>query len=121
MMKWEAKMTAGERRILVTQLVGESMDYIMAPDQDKLRIGAFERTGCLITMLVSEELDKKIKPQGTSPGSFEVPTDASLLNDSFDHPQVPQPEEDELIAAQQVQELIDEESGELNDITDNVE
>ena len=31
MMKWEAKMTAGERRILVTQLVGELMDYIMAP------------------------------------------------------------------------------------------
>jgi len=31
-------MTAGERRILVTQLVGESMDYIMAPDQNKLRI-----------------------------------------------------------------------------------
>ena len=42
------------------------------------------------------------------------------MNDSFDHPQVPQPEEDELIAAQQVQELIDEESGELNEITDSV-
>ena len=121
MMKWEGKMTAGERRILITQLVGESMDYIMAPDQDKLRIGAFERTGCLITMAVSEELDKKIKPQGISPGSFEVPTDASLLNDSFDHPQVPQPEEDELIAARQVQELIDEENSELDDITDSVE
>ena len=54
-------------------------------------------------------------------GSFEVPTDASLLNDSVDYPQVPRPEEDELIAAQQVQELIDEESDELDDITDSVE
>jgi len=121
MMKWEAKMTAGERRILITQLVGESMEYIMAPGQDKLRIGALERTGCLITMRVSEEDNKKIKPQGTTPGSFEVPTDASLLNNSDDYPQVPQPEEDEVIAAQQVQELIDEESDELDDITDSVE
>ena len=34
---------------------------------------------------------------------------------------LPQPEEDELVAAQQVQELIDEESDELDDITGSVE
>ena len=62
------------------------MDYIMAPDQDKLWIGAFKRTGCLVTMHVSEQYDNKIKAQGTTPGSFEVPTDASLLNDSDECP-----------------------------------
>ena len=40
------KKTAGEKtQILVTKMVEE---------KDELRIGAFERTGCLITMIVSE-------------------------------------------------------------------
>ena len=46
MLKWEAKKTAGQKtQILVTKMVEE---------KDVLRIGAFVRTGCLITMIVSE-------------------------------------------------------------------
>ena len=36
MMKWEAKMTAGERQILVIKLVEDAMDFIMAPEQNVL-------------------------------------------------------------------------------------
>ena len=39
-------------------------------------MNAFERTGCLITMLPSDQHDSKIKPQGMKPGSFNVPSAA---------------------------------------------
>ena len=95
-------MTALERRILVTKLVGD---------------GAFERTGCLITILVSEEYDKEIKPQGTKLGSFQIPVDATLLGDSVER-HMPQPEEDIVVAAQPLQDLIDEEGDDEVDIGD---
>ena len=59
-------------------------------------------------MLVSEEYDKNLKPLGTKPGSFQVPVDATLLGDSVEQ-QVSRPEEDTVVAAQQLQDLIDEE------------
>ncbi len=62
--KWESKMTASERCILIFQWVAKGMDFIMHEDQDAIRVGCFERTGCLITFLVSDEYDKKIRPQG---------------------------------------------------------
>ena len=77
--KWESKMTASERRILITWWVAKGMDFIMHEDQEGMRVGCFERTGCLITFLVSDEYDKKIRPQGIEPGSFDVPIDGSLL------------------------------------------
>ena len=40
---------------------------------EKARIGCFERTGCLITMLATQEHDAKIKPQGMKVGKFKVP------------------------------------------------
>ena len=92
------------------------MQYIMAPEHDGIRIGAFVRTGCLITMLVSEEYDKKIRPQGTTPSSFQVPVDATLLADSVERP-VPQAEEDIAVATRQMQDLIDEENGDEVEMT----
>lgn len=58
--KWEANMTAMERRILITNQVGDAMTYVMSEEQDHMRVGCFERTGCLITLLANEEHDKKI-------------------------------------------------------------
>ena len=71
--KWESNFTASERHILINQLVGKAMRYVMSADMDRMRVGCFERTGCLITMLATKELDAKIKPQGMAPGSFVVP------------------------------------------------
>jgi DDE superfamily endonuclease. len=51
MSKWETKMTASERQILITRLVGAAMKHVMAPGQDSMRISAFERTGCLIRVV----------------------------------------------------------------------
>ena len=52
LIKWEGKMTAMERRVLVTHLIGRAQDYMMLQKNDEQRIGCFERTGCLITTRV---------------------------------------------------------------------
>jgi len=44
LMKREAKMSPGERRILIAKLVGQVMQSIMSAGL--LWVGAFERTGC---------------------------------------------------------------------------
>jgi len=94
-------MIAAERRILITKLVGDAMKYVMAPGQDSMRINAFERTGCLITFLVNDLHDNKIRPQGTKSGSFKVPVDESLLVDNTEEENirrlvvVPPPQEEE--------------------------
>ena len=64
LLKWESKMSAMERRILVTHLVARAQEYMMQPEIDSQRISCFERTGCLITTQVCPERDKKISPQG---------------------------------------------------------
>ena len=66
LLKWEGKMTAMERRILVTHLVARAQEYMLADEaQNKARIGCFERTGCLITQVVTAA-DKLIQPQGVT-------------------------------------------------------
>ena len=73
-------MTAGERRILMTELVGKSVDHVLTPENDEMRVGCFERTGCLITMLPVDEMDAKIRPQGMEEGSFQIPKTRALLD-----------------------------------------
>ena len=103
-------MSAGERRILITTLVGQAMQSIMS--EDSLRVGAFERTGCLITLLMSKEHDNKIRPQGAE-SLIEVPVDASLLDDTIEgqvlNPE-PQVVENLDAATQQIEELVAEEN-----------
>ena len=109
LMKWEAKMSAGERRILITKLVGQAMQSIMSADL--LRVGAFERTGCLITLLISKDNDKKIRPQGAE-SLIEVPVDASLLDETIEEQvrnPAPQVVENLDAATQQIEELVAEE------------
>jgi DDE superfamily endonuclease./Tc5 transposase DNA-binding domain. len=74
---WEATMTAPERRILMSKFVGEAMRMLMADKNDSVRVGSFERTGCLITLLAHKEFDDKIKPQGIKEGSYSIPVEDS--------------------------------------------
>ena len=64
LLKWEGKMTAMERRILVTHLVARANSYMMEDARDEQRLSCFERTGCLMTVAEAELHDKKIRPQG---------------------------------------------------------
>ena len=54
MERWESKWTAAERRIMISKWVGNAMQFVMQADNDSARIGAFERTGCLLTWLPNE-------------------------------------------------------------------
>ena len=48
---WEGKMTACERHIHITFFVSKAIDYVMDSAMERTRVGCFESTGCLITML----------------------------------------------------------------------
>ena len=63
MARWEDKMTAGERRILMNNFVSKYLIHLMAEERDDSRIGVFEHTGCLITMLANDDYDNRIRPQ----------------------------------------------------------
>jgi len=68
-------MSAMERRVLMTHLVDRAQKWILNVDQDKLRVGCFERTGLLLTWQQNLEKDKLVRPQGmTAP--FRIPTRA---------------------------------------------
>ena len=64
-LKWEGKMIAMERRILVTHLVARAQEYMLHEDRDRQRISCFERTECLITNEVCGKV-VLIKPQGVT-------------------------------------------------------
>ena len=71
--KWEQRMTAAQRRVLVIHFVANTNAMMLSEEKDSLRIGCFERTGCLITHAVDDEKDSKIRPQGVTV-PFTVPT-----------------------------------------------
>jgi len=75
MERWESNISAMERRVLMTHLVDRAQKWILDDDQDKLRVGCFERTGLLLTWQQNLEKDKLVRPQGmTAP--FRIPTRA---------------------------------------------
>ena len=76
----EVNTTAGERHILTTKVVTATNNKVMSDEDDEMRIGCFERTGNLITMNPLDAYDKNIKLKGMKEGSFQVPTDRSLLD-----------------------------------------
>ena len=65
LLKWEGKMTAMERHILVTHLVTRAQEYMLYEDRDRQQISCFEQTCCLITTEVCGK-DVLIKPQGVT-------------------------------------------------------
>ena len=61
--KWESKLTASERRVLMTHLVAEANDLALM--DDRMRVGFFKRTGLLIDYSKSE-FDDDVKTQGVA-------------------------------------------------------
>ena len=114
MEKWETNaMTAPERRIFISELVGAKvMEYVMTDDtMAHMRISAFRRTGCLITKIPNETHDKEIKPQGMPLGSFTVPTERNNeLEDEQDedeeNPIEPMDDNDAVLAEEEL--MLDE-------------
>ena len=58
----DKKLDVKQRRILITQWVGEAFNTLMGEEYSKTRYRCFEKTGCLITADGSE--DDKIAPEG---------------------------------------------------------
>ena len=132
MERWESKWTAAERRIMISKWVGNAMQFVMQPHNDSARIGAFERTGCLLTWIPNETYDLKIKPQGMPVGKFSIPTQSrASINVPQDVVPAPQNEEDAalgeelaIIDEQKNNEftlVLNEESDEPDDDNDNGE
>ena len=122
LLKWEGKMTAMERRILVTHLVARAQEYMLLPENDHKRINCFERTGCLITVEAYEK-DKLIKPQGVTV-PFEIPVlpPPVPISDTEDDPE-PQESTEESVGLQTITDMLNEVDMEdaeliLNDHTD---
>ena len=60
---WEKGMVARDRRVLMTHLLDESMRQILSASRERMRIGCFERTGCLLRLLPHDD-DSLVRPQG---------------------------------------------------------
>jgi hypothetical protein len=113
MMCWEGKMTAAERRILISVLVQKAMRYVMGEEMKSMRIGCFERTGCLITWLPNDIHDTKVRPQGMPQGSFTVPTNQSQIQDHLnDETAEPEAQDEEEAALDEEQRYLEEEENE---------
>ena len=74
--RWENGLPAPERRILMTHFLDKAMREVLSTLRQKMRIGCFERTGCLIKLHPGDS-DKLVKPQGlklpfTIPGGDHV-------------------------------------------------
>ena len=72
-------MTAGERRILSIEFLGKSTWKVMTQDHETMRVGRFERTGCLLTFITNHGHDQRIKQQGMMASSFTVFTQSAAV------------------------------------------
>ena len=79
---WKSKLTTSVRSFLVNRWIIQAMRHVMSNEMEKMRIGCFERTGCLITMLTTQKHDAKIKPQGMLLKSLWGPTVRQSSNDN---------------------------------------
>ena len=113
MEKWESMMTAPERRILTSELVAKAMDYVMSVEMENMRVSAFKRTGCLITMTPTDACEKEIKLQGIPIGSFSVPTERKEEEgENGQVEQEPEPMDEEIAALADEQHMLEEEEEE---------
>ena len=58
----EKPFTTSDRRILITQWVGEAFEELKKPEYDNMRRRCFEKTGCLLTADGSN--DELVQPEG---------------------------------------------------------
>ena len=88
----------------------------MTHEYEAMRVGCFERTGCLLTLIANNEHDKRIKPQGMMAGSFTVPTQSVAVggdNEDDDIDIVVQSAEEAALAEEQARIDDNEDDGEL--------
>ena len=105
-------MTAGERRILSIGFLGKAMRKVMTQEYEAIRVGCFERTGCLLTLVANNEHDQRIKPQGMMTGSFTVPTQSVAVggdNEDDENDIVVQSVEEATLAEEQQAKIDDNE------------
>jgi hypothetical protein len=97
MNKWEEGMNAGERRILISNMVAMANKEVL--QNDEMRVGCFTRTGMLLTLDGSD--DDKIKPQGCTQLPIQVPVVSNFTQEPITPEEVMTPEEqDGLITAE---------------------
>ena len=70
----EKKLTCSDRRILITEWVGNAVDTLNHSNYDNFRWRCFEKTGILITADGSE--DEKIQPEGSAQVGLELATES---------------------------------------------
>ena len=46
--EWEGKLSASDRRVMMTNFLATAMDTILSEEKKEVCIGSFLRTGCLI-------------------------------------------------------------------------
>ena len=71
-------MTASERRILKTTLVGKAMSGVVDASKEGVLVACFERTGFLIAVIANKTHDSNIRPQGMEKGKFCIPTESVI-------------------------------------------
>ena len=72
----DKKLTASDRRVLISHWLGEAHRKIVNTVYDRVRYRSFEKTGCLITADGSE--DSKIQPEGL--GKYLVPPSSIIAS-----------------------------------------
>jgi transposase-like protein len=85
---WEsAKISASQRRVLMTRWLGEAWDVFNSPQYDHTRRRYFEKTGCLMTADGTD--DRLITPEGTTGYKFVRldPSSAPRNSDDADTPE----------------------------------
>ena len=84
------KLTAADRRILITQWAGEAAEILKGPDYDHFRWRCFEKTGMLLTADGSG--DDKVNPEGLK--NFQVMESLPMKVNSMIEIETPEPKPD---------------------------
>lgn len=75
--QWEGSLSTRERRILMSNFLADAMIKMLSAEKKNVRVGSFERTGCLMQLYNRELGDGKytddvIQPQGLE-GKYTIP------------------------------------------------
>ena len=124
----EKKLTCSDRRILITEWVGNAVDTLNHSNYDNFRWRCFEKTGILITADGSE--DEKIQPEGLT--DYKVPPPLPMPG-PLEHPDIIAPEpaldpldevpEDELFSMSNEEGLdldLEEETERIDEVHDRI-
>ena len=107
----DRKLTAADRRILITQWAGEAADILKGSDYDHFRWRCFEKTGMLLTADGSS--DDKVAPEGLK--NFQVMESLPMKENDLIEIETPEPKpdpsdaivEDELFTTMENEENLD--------------